>query len=269
MIDFLVPVITMTALGLFFSVGLVFAYKKLKVEEDPRVEKLTEILPQSNCGACGYSGCRAYAQAVVTGEAPTNLCSAGGNEVAQQIAGIMGVEAEQVARKVARLHCRGTKEAAHSRGVYVGISTCEASHLIGGHKQCAYGCLGFGDCVHSCPFDAITMGEDGLPVVMEEKCTACGNCVEACPRNLLELHPVSQGIMVFCRSKDSAPTSRKVCKNACIACGICSRACPEAIVLEENLAVIKDYKKIPEEKIPAIEKCPTDAIGRIQKENEG
>jgi len=112
------------------------------------------------------------------------------------------------------------------------------------------------------------MSEEGLPVVVEDKCTACGKCVEACPRNLFELHPVSQGIIVFCRSLDRGPVSRKVCKNACIACGICSRACPEAIVIENYLAVITDYKKIDPEKIPEIEKCPTDSIGRLHKEED-
>lgn len=267
--DFLVPVITMGALGLLFSAGLVLAYKKLKVEEDPKVEQVDEALPQANCGACGYSGCHAYAEAVVKGETPTNNCPVGGEQVANQIAQIMGVEAQQVTPKVARVHCRGTKEAAYSKGVYQGISTCYASHLVGGHKKCVYGCLGFGDCVRACPFEAMYMGEDGLPVIIEEKCTGCGNCVEACPRNILDLHPLSQEIIVFCRSKDRGPIARKVCKNACIACGICSRACPEGIVIEDYLAVIKDYKKIPQDKIPAIEKCPTNSIGRLKKENEG
>jgi electron transport complex protein RnfB len=112
------------------------------------------------------------------------------------------------------------------------------------------------------------MSADGLPLVIEEKCTACGKCVDACPRNLLELHPLSQNILVYCRSKDRGAVSRKACKNACIACGICSRACPEAIVIEDNLAVITDYKKIDPEKIPAIEKCPTLSIGRLKKDHE-
>jgi RnfABCDGE-type electron transport complex B subunit len=243
----LVPVITMGVLGLLFSLGLVLAYRKLRVYEDPKIEEVSEALPQANCGACGYAGCRAFAEAVVKGD---------------------GVTAAEVVKKLARLHCRGTHEAAKNRGAYLGISTCGAAHLIGGNKQCSYGCLHFGDCARACPFDAIYMSEEGLPVVVEENCTACGKCVEACPRNLFELHPVSQGIIVFCRSLDRGPVSRKVCKNACIACGICSRACPEAIVIENYLAVITDYKKIDPEKIPEIEKCPTDSIGRLHKEED-
>lgn len=269
MMEVLIPVLTLTALGLLFSSGLVLAYKKLKVEEDPKVEKISEILPQANCGACGFSGCRAFAEALVTGKAEANGCPVGGEEVAQNVAGILGVEAGEIIKKIARLHCRGTKTAAAERGAYLGVSTCYASHLIGGNKQCSYGCLGDGDCVRACPFDAIFMGEEGLPIVREEKCTACGKCVDACPRNLLELHPVSQNILVFCRSEDRGPAARKFCKNSCIACGICVRACPEAIVLEKNLAVITDLKKIKPENIPEIEKCPTNAIGRLRIDDDG
>ncbi|MFP4081317.1 MAG: RnfABCDGE type electron transport complex subunit B [Candidatus Aminicenantes bacterium] len=267
--DFLVPIITLGALGLLFSSGLVFAYKRLRVQEDPRVEQVEEILPQANCGACGYSGCRAFADAVVQGELSPESCPVGGEQVSRQISQILGITPGEYIKKVARLHCGGTFEAAKDRGIYRGISTCQAAHLVGGNKQCSYGCLHMGDCVRSCPFDALYMGEDGLPVVIEENCTACGNCVEACPRNLFELHPDNQDVIVFCRSHDRGPDSRKSCKNSCIACGICVRACPEAIVLDNNLAKITDYKKIDPEKIPEIEKCPTGAIGRLKKDHEG
>jgi electron transport complex protein RnfB len=269
MTELLVPILTMTALGFLFSSGLVLAYKKLRVEEDPKVEKISEALPQANCGACGFSGCRAFAEAVVKGNAEANGCPVGGEEVAQNVAAILGVDAGEIIKKVARVHCRGTHEAAQNRGVYIGISTCTASHLVGGTKQCSYGCMGYGDCVRACQFDAMEMGKEGLPIIREDRCTACGKCVDACPRNILELHPLSQNILVFCRSEDRGPIARKVCKNACIACGICVRACPDAIVLENNLAVITDYKKIDPEKIPAIEKCPTKSIGRLKENNDG
>ncbi len=267
--DVFLPIITMAALGLLFSVGLVFAYQRLRVEEDPRIVEVAESLPQANCGACGYSGCRAFAEAVAGGKAPTGGCPVGGNETAQRIAQILGLEADEVIRKVARLHCRGDREAAAERGAYLGLSTCYAAGLVGGNKQCSYGCMGYGDCVRACLFDALHMGADGLPHVREDKCTACGKCVDACPRNLFELHPLDQEMLVFCRSLDRGPTAKKACKNACIACGICARACPEAIEMRDNLAYILDHKKIDPEQIPAIEKCPTDAIGRIHKEDEG
>ncbi|MFC2169054.1 RnfABCDGE type electron transport complex subunit B [Acidobacteriota bacterium] len=267
--NFLIPIITMATLGFLFAFGLVLAYNKLKVEEDPKIEEISEVLPQANCGACGYSGCRAFAEAVVNGKTAPNSCPVGGEDVANQIAAVLGVTAEKVIKQLVRIHCRGFLDAAPASGTYLGISTCQAAHLIGGNKQCSYGCLGFGDCALSCPFDALFMGQDGLPIVREDKCTACGICVDTCPRNILALHPVVQNTFVYCCSLDRGPTARKVCKNSCIACGICVRACPEAIILENNLAIITDYKKIEPDQIQAIEKCPTDAIGRLKKGNEG
>jgi len=264
----IIPIITMGAIGFVLSLGLALAYRKLKVEIDPRIEEIAASLPQANCGACGFAGCQALAEALVAGKAPTNACPVGGSEVAARVAAILGVESQAVVKKVARLHCRGTHEAAPQRSQYVGVSTCRAAHLIGGHKLCTYGCLHLGDCVRSCQFDAMRLGADGLPIIDEAKCTACGKCVEACPRGLLELHPIEENILVFCRNKDRPAVARKVCRNACIACNICVRACPEAIIMEDNLAKIVDWKKIPAEKIPAIEKCPTGAIGRLKKETE-
>jgi len=266
MMNIAIPVLTMAALGFVFALGLAVAYQKLKVEEDPKIEMVFELLPLTNCGACGFSGCHAFAVAVVKGEAGPNSCPVGGEEVAINIADALGLSAGEVIRKVARVHCRGNHEAAKTRGQYLGIPSCAASHLVGGNKQCSFGCMGFGDCVDACMFDAMYMGNDGLPVILEEKCTSCGKCVDACPRGIIELHPIAQNIMVFCQSLDSGKTAKKVCKNACITCGICARACPEGIIMKNNLAKITDQTKISLEQIPAIEKCPTKAIGRIHKE---
>jgi len=263
-----IPVLTMAIMGFLFALGLAVAYQKLKVEEDPKIEQVSDLLPQANCGACGFSGCRAFAIAIVKGEAEATGCPVGGEEVANNIAETLGVSAGEMIRKVARVLCRGTHEAAKNRGQYSGIPSCAASHLVGGNKQCSYGCMGFGDCVSVCMFDAMYMGEDGLPVILEENCTACGKCVDACPRGIIELYPIAQNILVYCRSLDSGKTARTYCKNSCIACGICARACPEGIVMEDNLAKITDPTKILPEQIPAIEKCPTDAIGRMHKEDD-
>ncbi len=264
--NIIIPIITMGIIGFSLSLGLALAYRKLKVEIDPRIEAIATTLPQANCGACGFPGCQALAEALVKNKAPVNACPVGGNDTAAQIAAILGLEARPMIKKVARLHCRGGHEAAPQRSRYVGVNTCLAAHLVGGYKLCTYGCLHFGDCVRACPFDAIHLASDGMPVIDEAKCTACGKCVEACPRGLLELHPVEENILVFCRNQDRPAVARKVCRYACIACNICVRACPEAIIMENNLARVVAENKIPPEKIPAIEKCPTGAIGRLKKE---
>ncbi len=269
MMEILIPLITMGLLGLLFSSGLVIAYKKLRVEENPLISKVEEILPGANCGACGYSGCRAYAQAVVEGKAEPNLCSVGGNEVAQQIADLLGIEVTETVKKVARVLCQGTIAIAKYKGEYRGINSCFSAQIVcGGNKLCEYGCLGLGDCVRACPFDAIYIGSEGLPVVIEENCVACGKCVEACPRNIIELLPVFQRVIVFCKNKDKGSLARKLCERACIGCGICSRACPDGIKLEDNLAIVFNPLNLPEDCLPKLEKCPTKAIRVIGNERE-
>jgi len=114
--DILVPILTMAGLGFLFSTGLVLAYKKLRVYADPKIEKISEALPQANCGACGYSGCRAFAEALVEGKTEPNSCTGGGEDVVNQVAEILGVKAGEVIKKLARLHCRGSHEAAKDRG---------------------------------------------------------------------------------------------------------------------------------------------------------
>jgi len=259
----LIPIAAMSVLGLLFAVGLVLAYKKLQVPIDPRLDKVAAALPQANCGACGYPGCQALAEAILSGRATPESCPVGGNEVAREIAGIMGVEAGAMTKKFARVHCRGTTAAAKSRGRYQGLPECRPAHLLGGNKLCQFGCMGFWDCVRACPFEAMAMGPDGLPVVFEDRCTGCGKCVEACPRQIMELHPADQDVLVFCCSTDRGPVARKVCDNACIGCGICVRDFPEAVTMENLLARVVDYKKIPPERMSELDKCPTKAIGKI------
>ncbi len=267
--EILIPLITMACLGLIFSFGLVIAYKKLKVEENPLISKVEEILPGVNCGACGYSGCRVYAQAVVEGKAEANLCSVGGQETAQKVADLLGIEVTETVKKVARVLCQGTLALAKFKGKYQGIDSCYAAQIVcGGNKLCEYGCLGLGDCVRACPFDAIYIGREGLPVVIEENCVACGKCVEACPRGIIEILPTFQKVLVFCRNKDKGSLARKLCERACLGCGICSRACPDGIKLEDNLAVVFNPLNLPEDCLPKLEKCPTMAIRVIEDERK-
>jgi len=263
-----ISLISLGAIALIFGIILAIADSKLRVEVDPRIDKIEEALPSANCGACGYAGCRQYATAIVEEDADIDKCPVGGQEVMENIAEIMGVKAGTSEKKIARLHCRGTEQVAKRKALYEGIKTCRAATLISsGDKLCDWGCLGYGDCERSCPFDAISMGNDGLPKVDEEKCTACGNCVEACPRDLFELHDFNQNVIVFCKSQDKAKQAKQACKNACIACTICVRKCPSgAIQMQDNCAVVVSPKKLTEECYEGVKKCPTGAIGFIHPE---
>jgi electron transport complex protein RnfB len=258
----LISLLAMGGLAIAFALFLLAAYKRFAVEEDPRMEAILEVLPGAGCGACGYPGCRQYAEAIAKGEAPPNKCTPGGSAVVRKISEILGVEAEEIEAPVARVLCRGGENEAHRRSSYHGIRTCRASHFtVGGDKLCMYGCLGFGDCVRACPFDAIHMGPDRLPVVDDDKCTGCGQCVEACPRSIIELHPRDQKVFVFCRSHDRGPAAKKACSVACIGCTLCVKNGPEgALKMEENLAVILDSKAVDAEAEKTTAKCPTSAI---------
>ena len=254
----------MGGLGLFFALVLAFASEKLKVREDPKVEELTEALPGLNCGACGQAGCHDLAEKIVAQGALDNLrCPPGGAEVEERLAEIMGVSAETLIKKRAVVRCGGTSHLAVSRADYHGIRNCAAAELVGGGpKGCNYGCLGFGDCVRVCPFDAIKMGEDGLPRVDELKCTACGLCVSACPRRIIDLVSCRNRVVVNCVSRDKGAVVRRVCKVGCIACQICVKQAPAAYVIQDNLARVV-YEPGDAAAEPAIAKCPTRCIQRI------
>ena len=264
----LISILTMGCLGAFFAYGLSIARNKFKVEEDPRIDDVEEALAGANCGGCGFAGCRAFAEAVVAGKAEPFGCPVGGNDTAAEIAKIMGTELQESTRNVAVLLCRGTRDAAGRKAAYQGINTCYAANIIQrGDKNCSYGCLGFGDCVTACNFDAIAIGPEGIPVVDRENCTACGLCVKACPNFLLELHPMDRKFFVFCKSLDDGKTSRAACKNACIGCKICTRgATNEEIVVENFLSIVNDTKITEnEEAMEWIGKCPTKCIGFIDQ----
>ena len=253
-------ILAMGGLGAFFAAALAIADKKLRVEEDPRIGLVNDTLPGANCGACGYAGCAAFAEGVVQGIAPVNGCPVGGQDCADDVARVMGVSAGEAVRHVVRLMCRGTKANARDKADYEGPGQCAIQDLVsGGGKMCQYGCLGGGDCVDVCNFGALEMGEDGLPFVYDDLCTACAACVTACPRDLFELHPVTREFFVFCKSHDDPKTSKTACDAACTGCGICARNSDGAIVIDAGLAVI-DHDQIDPGLIP-LEKCKTNAIG--------
>ncbi len=262
-----IAVISLGFLGLIFAAGLALAHRTLKQEEDPRQEKVTETLPGVDCGACGYSSCKAMAKAIVAGEATPVGCTVANEESIKDIADFMGISlSREVEGKVARLLCRGDMEKAKKRGEYVGISSCRAAELAaGGPKLCTYGCLGLGDCVRACDFNALYMNDKDHPVVVEENCVACGACVEACPRDLYELHPENRELFVWCKSHDDTKRARKACEVACIGCGLCAKLC-DGVEMDDNLAVVNHEET--DSCDPGVEKCPTGAIAYINNTEE-
>ncbi len=245
--------------GLVCGSLLAIAAKYLAVEADERVEKIVEILPSANCGGCGYAGCGAYAQAVVDGEASLTACAAGGAEATKKIAEIMGVEATAKESLKAVVLCHGTLNNATERYCYEGIDDClAAARLGGGQKACAYACLGLGNCVKVCAFNAINV-VNGVAVTDKDKCTGCGKCIDACPKGVIALIPEKVKYYVGCSSKDKGAAMKEKCLAGCIGCKICEKNCPVgAIAITDNLAVI-DYEKCTGCGICA-EKCPKKII---------
>jgi len=247
--------------GLTFLLAsmLVLAHQRLRVEEDPRIDVVDEMLPHANCGACGVPGCRQFAEALVAGTARPGQCTVSDDAGRQRIATFLGVEVGAEERRVARVACAGGSNVARNRARYEGLSTCAAATLVaGGGKGCFWGCLGLADCYEACDFDAIRMDAHGLPVVDEARCTACGDCVEACPKELFSLHPVSHRLWVACRSLEAGDELLEDCEVACTACGRCAMDAPGLIRMEHNLPVV-DYGGRHQVKEP-IQRCPTGAI---------
>ncbi|MFZ5859385.1 MAG: RnfABCDGE type electron transport complex subunit B [Spirochaetota bacterium] len=253
-------------LALVLGVALGFFREKFKVERDPKIDEVREALPGANCGACGYPGCDGYSEAVATGRAPTTKCSVGGSATAEALAKIMGVEGGAAEDKVAVLLCQGAIDKTVSKGEYNGIQTCRAAKLsTGSIKTCSWSCQGFGDCVNVCKFDALAMGEDGLPHVNYDNCTGCGLCVEECPQKILTLVPRDRvGSIVLCSNRSTVKASViKTCKVGCIKCELCVKSCPEGAITMVNGIPVTDYAKCTSCGI-CVEKCPTKCYKMLE-----
>jgi len=222
----------MGGLGLLVGVCLAAASKVFYVYVDPQILAVEEALPGANCGGCGLPGCSANAEAIVAGRAAPNSCVAAGAETAEEIAGIMGVTVEAKEPDIARPGCTFGVADADTKFVYNGMNDCRAAAMLsGGMKVCTIGCLGLGTCVRACPFNAITMGEDGLPVVDEILCTGCGTCERVCPKHIINLSSVTRRILREYTTDDCTTP--------------CQRACPAGINICEYIRQISlgDYHR--------------------------
>ena len=259
-------IIFMGILGLVLASVLAFANSKLHVHEDPRIDEVEQMLPGTNCGACGSPGCRAFAEACVGGKANPGQCTVSPKEMTEFIGSYLGVDVGGAEKVVARLACAGGNHVARMRSEYAGMGSCRAAVAAGGGgKACAWGCLGLADCAESCDFDAIQMNRYGLPVVDEDKCVACNDCVVACPLNLFELHPVSHRLWVACKSLAEGEDALADCEVACTGCARCAADAPEGLIqIKNNLAVVDYSKNNLATQIP-IRRCPTGAIVWMDK----
>jgi electron transport complex protein RnfB len=264
----LITIISLSLLAIISAVILFFVAQKFKVFEDPRIDEIQAILPAANCGGCGYAGCRNFAEALVKADSFEGLnCPVGGAVVMGLAAKILGKEPLLVDPLVAVLLCNGTPEYRPRTSKYDGASDCRISHnLYIGETDCSYGCLGNSDCVRACSFNAMYMDSiTDLPVIIDDKCVACGACVKACPRNLIELRKKAKKerkIYVACSNCDKGGPARRACKVACIACNKCFKVCEfGAITIENNLAYI-DAKKCTFCR-KCVTECPTGSILEI------
>ena len=261
----LITIISLSLLALISAVILYFVAQKFKIVEDPIIDEVQAILPAANCGGCGFAGCRNFAESLVKAETFEGLnCPVGGSQVMNQIAELLGKVAPAVDPKIAVLLCNGTPENRPRTSIYNGASDCRISNsLYIGETDCSYGCMGYGDCVKACTFNAIYIDTTSkLPVIIDEKCVGCNACVKACPRNLIELRKKAKKdrkIYVACSNCDKGAPARRACKVACIACSKCVKVCEfNAITIENNLAYIDASKCTFCRKCVA--ECPTNSI---------
>lgn len=248
MTDVLMAMAVMGGMAIILALALIWSSRKFYVAENPLIEEVAAMLPQANCGACGFPGCAGFARVLVETRDPKMICPVASREKLKEIGRAAGIEISDREPMVAVLHCNGSRDNAKMVSEYIGIRSCSAAHsLYTGDKLCPYSCIGYGDCLKACMFGAIKTA-NGIVEFDHEKCTGCGVCIKTCPRRVISLvRKRPSCVHVACSSHERGVNVRKQCKVGCIACGKCARVCPkDAISLEpgSNLAKIDDSKCI-------------------------
>ena len=258
-----------TSLGIVFGIALGGAAEKFKVASNPVVDQVRDRLPSANCGACGFAGCTAYAEAVVErGDVSPSLCIPGGAGVAQAVAELTGKAASAVADRIVVMTCHGTSAYARDEAEYAGIPTCAAAaRVFGGPRACKNGCLGLGDCVRACPFDALRIGQGGIAEVIVEKCVGCAVCVAVCPKELFTLYPRGRRIELSCKAVDKASIVRSTCMVGCTTCRKCVAKCPAGAIEWNGRTILIDHEKCiaygPSCNEACVDICPSVILHRV------
>jgi Na+-translocating ferredoxin:NAD+ oxidoreductase RNF subunit RnfB len=261
----IIAVIVSFILAFVIGVLLGFFKKIFAVPVDEKAQMIRNVLPGANCGACGYPGCDGFAAACAAGTAPADGCAAGGVKTAQAVAKVLGVKVDAEDHVVV-LACRGCKDNCIPRGFYNGVKNCAAAHqAVNGTKMCQWGCVGFGDCIESCRFDALSMGDDGLPHVDTKKCTGCGMCIKTCPMHLFFKVPVSRkGAVALCSNRnENKAMVLKTCKAGCIKCGKCERSCDKGAIKVTNGIPVVNYE-LCNSCGKCVEGCPTHVLALVE-----
>lgn len=252
-------VVLLLVMGLVLGFGIGLAVKFFGAVVDPRLEKVEGMLPNANCGACGFAGCADFARALVALEAEPGKCPSCSSEAVEQICELLGVVAEEREPRVAVVRCGGDNTKAKQAGLYNGVADCKDAVLVaGGAKGCVHGCLGLATCARACPFGAIEITDDGIAVVHDELCTGCGKCVSVCPRGLIILVPASAPVHVYCNSPQKGAAKSKVCKASCIGCRKCVKASEEGQMEIDGFLASVNYDNPPTAAV--CEVCPTKCL---------
>lgn len=252
-------VIVLLWMGLILGLGIGLAVKFFGAVVDPRLEQVEGMLPNANCGACGFAGCADFARALVALKAEPGKCPSCSTEAVEQICELLGVVAEEREPMFAVVRCGGDNSKATQAGLYNGVADCKDAVLVaGGAKGCVHGCLGLATCARACPFGAIEITDDGIAVVHDELCTGCGKCVSACPRHLIVLAPASAPAHVYCNSPAKGAAKTKVCKASCIGCRKCVKASEEGQMEINGFLAAVNYDNPPTAAV--CEVCPTNCL---------